>query len=218
MSTAAPTTVPPTTAAPADIRVSQNLAQVEWQEPGNIKVFQAIAQVEWAEPAATTAAPTTVAPTTLAPTTLAPTTLASTTIAPTTSVPTTLIPTTLAPTTLAPTTPAPDGTICWGHDTGVIETNIKDFFGNWAGTAAIQGVGDAERIEFDSGEDSESETWNIGPGRVKITIDKYGSGSGTPVIKYKSGNSQISCEADSWHAYTGSFITTGWIKIKIECA
>lgn len=31
----------------ADIRSSQNIAQVEWQEPGSIKSFQTIAQVEY---------------------------------------------------------------------------------------------------------------------------------------------------------------------------
>ena len=31
----------------ADIRSSQNIAQVEWQIPGKIKSFQVIAQVEY---------------------------------------------------------------------------------------------------------------------------------------------------------------------------
>lgn len=42
----------------ADIRSSQNIAQVEWQEPGNIKSFQTIAQVEWVEEEAITVKPT----------------------------------------------------------------------------------------------------------------------------------------------------------------
>jgi hypothetical protein len=33
----------------ADIRSSQCLAQVEWQEPGNLSAFQVLAQVEWVE-------------------------------------------------------------------------------------------------------------------------------------------------------------------------
>lgn len=33
----------------ADIRVSQNLAQVEWQESGIMKIFQVLAQVEYTE-------------------------------------------------------------------------------------------------------------------------------------------------------------------------
>lgn len=105
--TVTPTTVAPTTAAPADIRSSQNIAQVEWQAPGLIKSSQVIIQVEWQEDISTTVAPTTTAPTTLVPTTLAPTTLAPTTLAPTTLAPTSLAPTSLAPTTLAPTSLVP---------------------------------------------------------------------------------------------------------------
>ena len=33
----------------ADIRSSQSVAQVEWQEPGAIKVSQTVAQVEYVE-------------------------------------------------------------------------------------------------------------------------------------------------------------------------
>lgn len=33
----------------ADIRSSQNITQVEWQEPGTVKVFQVITQVEYTE-------------------------------------------------------------------------------------------------------------------------------------------------------------------------
>ena len=36
----------------ADIRSSQNIAQVEWQDPSLIKSFQTLAQVEWEEGAA----------------------------------------------------------------------------------------------------------------------------------------------------------------------
>jgi len=109
------------------------------------------------------------------------------------------------------------GSVCWGHDTGVVEDNVRDFLNNWSGDASIQGLGDAERIQFDSGEYEESETWYIGAGRVRLIIDKYGSGSGTPVVKYKQGSSQALCEADSWHAYTIPFVCGGWVKIRLEC-
>lgn len=109
-------------------------------------------------------------------------------------------------------------TICWGHDTGVAEDNTKDFSGNWSGSALIvqPGVADVERLHFDPGEDKISETWNIGFGRVKITLDKYLPGFGTPTVYYKSGDTQVNCEADTWHPYVGSFVTQGWVKIRIE--
>jgi len=110
----------------------------------------------------------------------------------------------------------PAGTVCWGHDTGVIEANVRNFTGKWAGTGTISGAGDSEQIELLSSEYEESETWEIGAGRIKITIDKYGTGSGTVVVKYKDGNSLANCEADSWHNYTGSYVSSGWVKVRIE--
>jgi len=110
-----------------------------------------------------------------------------------------------------------DADVCWGHDTSVAETNIRNFTGNWTGTALISGSGDAEELHFDIGEYEESETWNIGARRVKITLDKYASGYGTPTVEYKNGATQVACEADSWHAYTGPFVCSGWIKVRVEC-
>ena len=110
------------------------------------------------------------------------------------------------------------GTICWGHSTGVAEDNTKTFASNWTGTAAIQSSGDDENVALDSAEYEESETWEIGAGRVQLTIDKYGTGSGSPITKYKQGSSSANCEADSWHTYTVPFLCGGWIKIRIEAA
>jgi len=71
----------------------------------------------------------------------------------------------------------PGGSVCWGHDTGVVEDNIRDFFNNWSGDASIVGIEDDERILFDSGEYEESETWYIGAGRVRLLTNKYISDS-----------------------------------------
>lgn len=108
------------------------------------------------------------------------------------------------------------GTVCWGHDTGVTESNIRNFTGNWSGTGYISGVNDAERLNFVAAENEESETWNIGAHRIKIQYNKYSAGSGIPTIKYKNGATQALCEADSWHNYIGSFVCSGWVKVRIE--
>ena len=135
----------------------------------------------------------------------------------------------------------PGGSVCWGHDTGVVEDNVRDFLNNWSGDASIQGTEDYEKIQFDSGEYEESETWYIGAGRVRIIINKYAPDTyfkdsvdtgfkmkdafdpkdapfyyGTPTVKYKQGNSQANCEADTWHAYTIPFVCGGWVKIRLE--
>ena len=65
------------------------------------------------------------------------------------------------------------GSVCWGHDTGVVEDNIRDFLNNWSGDAVIAGIGDNEQLVFDSGEYMESETWYAGAGRVRLLTNKY---------------------------------------------
>jgi len=114
------------------------------------------------------------------------------------------------------TTEAISGTICWGHDSDVVENVVKDFTGNWTGTGDIVGSGDAEAIEIDSGETMESETWETGAVPVKITPNKYGTGIGVVHIEYKTGDSVGNCEADSWHEYVGSFISSGYVKVKVS--
>ena len=77
-------------------------------------------------------------------------------------------------------------------------------------------AGDAEKVLLWSGQQMTSETWNIGPGRVKITIDKYAAGFGIPVVQYKSGDSEVNCEGDIWNDYIGSFVQDGWVKVKVN--
>lgn len=108
------------------------------------------------------------------------------------------------------------GTVCWGHDTGVTEANIRDFNGNWSGSGYIAGVGDAEKLYFELGEYMESETWNCGARRIKILIDKYGAGAGASTLQYKDGATQVACDADSWHNYTLPFVSSGWVKVRIN--
>ncbi len=112
--------------------------------------------------------------------------------------------------------PSAWGTVCWGHDTGVTEVNIRDFQGNWSGDGYIAGAGDAEKLFFDTGEYMESETWNIGARRIKIQVDKYAIGSGSRSIQYKNGSTQALCEADAWHNYVSSFVCSGWVKVRVN--
>jgi len=112
--------------------------------------------------------------------------------------------------------PGDAGAVCWGHDTGVTEANIRDFSINWSGTGYIAGAGDDEALYLDTGDSEESETWNIGARRIKIEYNKYQAGVGVPTIQYKNGATQLACEADAWHDYVGSFVCTGWVKVKVS--
>ena len=108
------------------------------------------------------------------------------------------------------------GEVCWGHDTGVLELNIKDFT-DWTGTGTVSGSGDSEIISLHSGDYMESPTWNFGIGTLIIGKDIYASGYGAPDIYYKTGDSEATCDADTWTLYTGSPVACArWVKVRIE--
>ena len=65
------------------------------------------------------------------------------------------------------------GSVTWGHDTGVVETNVRDFSGNWTGTGTILGAADAEIISLTAGEYMESEVVNTGVKTVELDQNHY---------------------------------------------
>lgn len=110
------------------------------------------------------------------------------------------------------------GTICWGHDTGVVEVNIRDFLGNWSGTGTITGSGDAEQIELQTGEYMESVDWNLGSclfNSARLRQNVYQAGDDV-TLKYKTAATQGALAGVGWSAYTGPFQSLGWVKIRIE--
>jgi len=62
----------------------------------------------------------------------------------------------------------------------------------------------------------ETESWCFGVNTCQLTRDKYQTGIGDVIIKYKNGATQAACEADSWNLYTTPFSCTGWVSIRIE--
>ena len=110
-----------------------------------------------------------------------------------------------------------EGSYTWGHDTGVEEDNIKNL-SEGSGTGAVLDAGDSENLELDEGENWELPTVNVGSGTKVIELNKYGSGDGSPIVKYKTGDSEINCDADTWHDYSGNFTSTGWSKIQLSRA
>ena len=107
------------------------------------------------------------------------------------------------------------GSTCWGHVTGVTETNVRTFTTNWTGTAQIINSGDTEAVRLYSGTYLESEVVAVS-GTIAFTRDKYTAGSGSITSKYKTGTTEANCLADSWHTFTTSFTSTGYIQIRIE--
>ena len=107
------------------------------------------------------------------------------------------------------------GTTAWGHVTGVIETNVRTFAGNWTGTGEIQNSGDSERIALNSGEYMESEVINTGSVTVTLLQNNYSAGD-TVILKYRQGATDTACTSASWITYTVPFASSGYAQVRIE--
>jgi hypothetical protein len=107
----------------------------------------------------------------------------------------------------------------WGHDTDVEEEATHNLI-DGSGTGSVLETGDAERLELDEGEEWILPTANVGAGNKAIELNKYppGSGEGTPDIQYKTGDTQETCDEDTWHDYGTFFDSGGWAKIKLNRA
>jgi len=109
-----------------------------------------------------------------------------------------------------------EGSTTWGRATSD-ETNTRTFVDNWMGDGEISGSGDSEIITLDGLEYMESEVVSVNAQEVQILIDNYDTGSGGPVtIEYKDGDSEENCLSDSWNSYVESFVSSGYIKIKVS--
>ena len=107
------------------------------------------------------------------------------------------------------------GSACWGHSTGVAEDNTRTFTGNWTGTGAIENAGDSERLALESGEYMESEVVNTGSRHVLLYQNVYNTGDDV-TLKYRTGATQAACEAAGWSVYSGSFLSDGYVQIRLE--
>jgi hypothetical protein len=110
------------------------------------------------------------------------------------------------------------GTVTYGHVTGVLEDNAETFLAEVQDTTGeISGSGDAETLTLDPGEYAEFRMVNVGTIEIEILYDNYQSGSGpAPTIKYKDGDSEANCNADTWNTYSVPFTSAGYVKIRFE--
>ena len=108
----------------------------------------------------------------------------------------------------------PAGSVCWGHETGVIEDNIRTFSGNWTGTGAISGSGDAEVLCVDVGETMESEVVETGAVTVTLLQNVYAAGD-TITINYRHGATEGDCTSAGWNLYTAPFLSLGYVQVQV---
>lgn len=113
---------------------------------------------------------------------------------------------------------ATPGTVVWGHHTSVDEDYDENFTGNTTGWVISGTAGnDNETIDATScGQICTFDPWYLGTMTAIIEIDKYQSGSGpTPTIEYRTATTRSGCLAASWNNYGTSFISLGWIQIRL---
>ena len=107
------------------------------------------------------------------------------------------------------------GSVTWGHDTGVVEDNVRDFAVNWTGTGAISGAADAEKLELETGEYMESELVETGVRNVQLLQNNY-QAADTVTLKYRTGATDVDTLAAAWQVYAGIFISAGYVQIRVE--
>jgi len=107
------------------------------------------------------------------------------------------------------------GATTWGHVTGVVETNVRTFAGNWTGTGVIENSGDGERVTLNAGEYMISEAVNMGAGStIQILQNNYASGS-TTTLEYRQGSTSAECGTAAFASYSGTFTCSGFVQIRV---
>lgn len=110
------------------------------------------------------------------------------------------------------------GSVCWGHVTGVEETNTRPFADNWTGDGEILDSGDAEQIGLNVDNEMVSEIVDTGVVTVTLSMDKYRTGSSSGPIKklyYRTGISPIILETVGWAEYSVPFASSGYVQVRI---
>ena len=93
---------------------------------------------------------------------------------------------------------------------------VHDFNGNWTGTGTIEnpGVDDTERLALETTEYMISEVVHTGNVNVEILYNVYAAGDNIN-LDYRHGNSPANCEAAAWNDYAGSFLSDGYLQVRV---
>ena len=104
----------------------------------------------------------------------------------------------------------------WGHDTGVLEANVRDFQFNWTGTGAIEnpGVDDTERLALESTEYMISEVVATGATNILIAYNVYAAGDNIN-LDYRHGATVAACEGAGWNDYVAPFTSLGFVQVRV---
>ena len=92
---------------------------------------------------------------------------------------------------------------------------MRDFAGNWTGTGAIAGAGDAEVLELETLELMVSEVVNTGTVSVTLLQNEYDVAGDDVTMEYRHGDSSAACQAAGWNAYVAPFVSLGYVQIRM---
>lgn len=106
--------------------------------------------------------------------------------------------------------------IVWGHDTGVLETTVRNIQHNWDGTGDIvnPGVADTEAMALASGEYMIGEITYTGAVDITITYNVYAAGDNIN-LDYRHGATPAACEAAGWNDYVAAFTSLGYVQARV---
>jgi hypothetical protein len=107
------------------------------------------------------------------------------------------------------------GSVCWGHSSGVTQENTRTFATNWTGTGSASGSGNAEILTIAEGQYMVSEVVNTGATHYTLALNQYAAGD-TVTVKYRTGASSAACQAASYSTYSGSFLSEGFVQVRLE--
>lgn len=100
--------------------------------------------------------------------------------------------------------------------TGVLETNVETFAGNWLGTGVISGAGDAETICLAVGEYMESNVVNTGISTIELDQNHYNPAGDALLLKYRTADTEGNCLSAAWNIYTVPFVSLGYVQVRVE--
>ena len=116
---------------------------------------------------------------------------------------------------VSPSISAVIGEVVWGHVTGVLEENVRTFSGNWEGTGAIAGAGDAEVLELETTEFEISEVVYTDECTVTLLQNHYDPTGDDVDMDYRHGATEAACEIAGWNNYTVPFVSLGYVQIRM---
>lgn len=98
----------------------------------------------------------------------------------------------------------------------MLEDNILDYAGNWAGTGTIAGAGDAEQITLDAaGEFMVSGVVDTGLHTIELLQNEYAAGNDV-TLQYRHGATEAACEAAGWNVYLNTFDSAGFVQTRLD--